>query len=135
LLFMCGPAQSVLEQWVPASSISEIYINFPPPPLYQTKDIRMLINRELILEIYRVLSAKGSLYVVTDNASTAAFIEKYMIELKAEAAKDEFFQWNASQDSLFSDQIPQHYGSGTSYFDKLWESKNYTRRFFLHAWK
>lgn len=111
LWVVCGEALTFTEAYVPSSSISNIFVNFPDPWPKLKHAKNRLFQSPFEKQLARILASKGELVVVTDDEPYG----KQIVETLS--------QWN----HLCVPEIPEY---GTSYFDSLWRDKG--RSIYYH---
>lgn len=112
LLVVCGEALTTSRHYFPASSLREIYINFPDPWPKKRHWKNRIIQPDFIAEVERTLLPGGRLTVVTDDIP-------YSEVILQEMAKNTKFS-NPFNEPGYRFEYP---GYGSSYFEDLWRSK------------
>lgn len=112
LFTIWGEAFTFTHYYVPNSSVSKIFINFPDPWPKRRQEKHRLLTKEFIFEMARVLKPSGTIMFVTDEENylqrtcrlflesphlTPSFPEPYVVT-----------------------EFPNY---GTSFFDTLWREK------------
>lgn len=112
LLPVFGEAYSMTKHYIPNSSVSEVYVNFPDPWPKRRHERHRLFQPAFIEELKRILMPNGFVMVVTDDATYS----KQLIKT---------FQQNEAFKSRYSDPyyITEFEGYGSSFFDDLWRSR------------
>ncbi len=81
------PAERALAEWLPAASLSELWINFPDPWPKKRHHRRRLLRPEVVSLIAERLAPAGWLHVATDHAGYAEAIDACLgAELRLENA-------------------------------------------------
>ena len=107
-----------LTQIFPANSISEVYINFPDPPLQKDSPQR-LITKSFLERLAGIVVKGGQVVVLTDDLEYSHWIEE-----DAQLLESIFDNSKTKVDTNF-----QEYG--TSFFDELWERRGRKERRWL----
>ena len=121
LIILSGEASYILSNYIEASSLEEIFINYPDPPVWEYS--QWLLITEKFLRIINNLLIKGKcLTIVTDDKDYAGLMIREFKKVK------DLFK-SKIKDKDFTNEIPKEYGS--SYFDRFWTQGNRKTRFFL----
>ena len=112
LFAVCGEGKRFTQNYLQASFVDEVYVNFPDPWPKKKHEKHRLMKKDFLDEMARILKSKGTLTFVTDDrtyldATLALFIEHAEFQLAFEAPG---FICNLD-------------GYGDSYFDTLWRDK------------
>ncbi len=121
VIVLKGEALHLLKTFFTSQSVTEIFVNYPDPPVWEQSK-RKLISRAFLTQVHQVMDDEGSITLVTD-------FERY-----ANSMVVEFKQLTTAFESAFgkdwmSKNVPKGYGS--SYFDRFWQNGRKTDRFFL----
>lgn len=104
LRFVHGDAREFVEFFVPASSVCALHVYFPDPWPKSKHHKRRLLDPSFLIEVLRVLSAGGRLWIATDHD------DYYEVILEAlETVADDF--------ELIADAVWD--GATTNYEDKF----------------
>ncbi|PRP87614.1 hypothetical protein PROFUN_04641 [Planoprotostelium fungivorum] len=106
---------------VPEATFEEVFVNYPDPPVWEGSP-QKLVDYSFLINIYRVLKAKGSLTLVTDDKPYSQLMIK-------EIAKVPHLFRSAFGEEMFQENVPEGYGS--SYFDRFWTNGRKQKRYFL----
>lgn len=118
LMVICGEAYKATKFYFPASSVSEVYINFPDPWPKRRHSKHRIICPLFMDELFRILKPGGKMNLVTDDID---FSTKSLKVLKAHSG------FNSSYpDPYFVTELP---GYGTSFFEELWREQGKTIRY------
>ena len=147
LSILQGDARFIIPTRIQASSIDYVFINHPEPPERTvgkgSTQGKHLLTTQFFNEIYHIMRLNGRLSIVSDNLP-------YMKELTQQLA-DDFQQKFASVSfehgaksyindmtvdgiDLWRGELPEESGikaEASSYFDRLWNKGQKTRRWFL----
>lgn len=120
LIIVCGEALTFSQNYLPASSIDGIFINFPDPWPKAKHAKNRLIQPPFVAELARILKPGAAMMLVTDDPPYAQQVIEKMQENRAFVA-------------AFA---PPHFVTdwkdyGTSYFDSLWRAKGKTIHYIL----
>ena len=126
ILLLCGEAHHMMAKCVPPSSLSEVFVNYPDPPVWSGSRQRVLDNA-FFTEAHRALKTGCPLTIVTDDAAYA----KSAIMLLAKAT--DMFVSAFGKDKAYASELPNDYG--TSYFDRMWKNGNRVQRYFIQYLK
>lgn len=112
LLIVCGEALTFSKDYLGHASVNGIFINFPDPWPKRTHAKHRLIRTPFVDEITRLITPKGTMTLVTDDATYC----QQMVDVVLE---------NPSWHSAFPKPhyVLQWEGYGSSYFDALWRQK------------
>jgi tRNA (guanine-N7-)-methyltransferase len=122
LLIVCGEGYRVTQNYIPASSVQAVYINFPDPWPKKRHAKHRLIQVPFIEEIYRVLQPSGVLTMVTDDVD---YSEEMIHTLNQVAGFQSLFSH-----PYYVNEFPSY---GNSYFEDLWRQKGKNIRY--HAFR
>lgn len=122
LIAVCGEATDVTSRFIPSSSISELFINFPDPWPKRRHAKYRLIQPAFVSEMSRVLQEGSFLNFVTDSKEYS----QWTIEMIGKSRH--FVSYYPSPYFLTEDS-----GYGTSYFDALWREKG--RLIYYHKFQ
>lgn len=118
LVIVFGEALKFSRFYLPASTVDQIYINFPDPWPKKKHAKNRLIQDPFVLQMQRIAKRGAKAIIVTDDPV-------YSEQISSEMRNEE--RWT----SLF----PEPYysndwdGYGTSYFDALWREQGRTIRY------
>ncbi len=118
LIVVCGEAATMTRHYIPAETVSEVFINFPDPWPKVRHAKHRLIQPAFIQEMWRILKPGQLWTFVTDDPEYSLLFLEEM-----------------SSFSGFTSVYPApHYITdypdyGTSYFDQLWREKGKTIRY------
>ncbi len=115
LKIICGEAYIASKHYFPASSVQEVYINFPDPWPKRRHAPHRLIQSRFLVELERILLPGGTVTMVTDEPAYSKQIIDLFIKHPA------FASYHPAPYFLTEDI---EYGS--SFFRELWESKGKT---------
>lgn len=118
LIVVCGEAYKTTHCYFPASSVSEIYINFPDPWPKQRHAKNRLIQPLFLEQLERILQPNGKVIFVTDDPTYS----QHTIET---FNKYPGFQ-SSFPDPYFVNDWPDY---GTSFFEELWRGKGMQIRY------
>lgn len=118
LFVICGEAHQATSLYFPASSVNDVYINFPDPWPKSRHAKNRLIQAEFAKELWRILETGRSLTFVTDDAPYSEWLIEVM------SLQPGFV---SSYPAPFYSLEETNYG--TSYFDELWRSKGRSIRY------
>jgi tRNA G46 methylase TrmB len=116
-----GLAHAVVRSLIPARSVSEVFVNYPDPPVWPGSKQR-LVDAAFLELAHGALRDDGFLVLVTDDPGYAMSMVK---ELRQQRA---LFS-SVFGAEPFSNVLPADYGS--SYFDRFWKNGSRTKRFYL----
>jgi len=119
LLILNGEAHTILTNSIPPHSLSEVYINFPDPPVWEESK-QKLIDQILLNLLFPCILPKGKLIIVTDDETYANSIVKELETHKS---------WRSCFDTPYLRKLPEDYGS--SYFDRFWKQGKKKKRYYL----
>ncbi len=111
LLIVSGEALTTTRHFFPASSVSNVYINFPDPWPKDRHAKHRLVTPPFVEQVGRILTNQGRLLLVTDH-------ELYAEESIASIRQNPNFQSCCGERGFTKDR--QNYGP--SFFDSLWRS-------------
>ena len=115
LFLVFGEALTFASHYVPAESISEIYVNFPDPWPKRRHAKHRLIQQPFVKQIARALTPRGIATIVTDDVDTS------------ERIIAQFAAWKSLfGEKSFATDWPEFYAS---YFHSLWLQKQRTIRY------
>lgn len=135
LLALHGDARVLLQQSVQPASVTEVFVNFPEPPVWQHSSFRLLTTG-LFEDVHKVLQTKGQFTVLTDNEPLCHSVLSEMAPLlvaNEEGEGPKFKSALKNCDNNFTTKIPDAYG--TSYFDRLWTNGDRKKRYFMQFQK
>lgn len=112
LLVVCGEGLQLTRQFLAASSIQEVYVNFPDPWPKRKHAVHRIIQSPFIKEMGRILKNEGKMTLVTDDLTYSS----QMIEV---VRSHPIFQ-SLVGESYYTTDYPDY---GASYFADLWKSK------------
>lgn len=118
LLLVCGEANMATARYFPATSVSQVYINFPDPWPKKRHAKHRLIQPAFADQLSRILKERKSLTFVTDDVPYS----EWLIEVMGNHG--DFV--SAYPDPYYLTEEPNY---GTSYFDELWRSKGRSIRY------
>lgn len=117
LLVVCGEGHNATARYFPASSVSNIFINFPDPWPKTRHTKNRIIQPAFISEMCRVLNPGALMTFVTDDVEYSDWLIKMM-------------QTEPGFANAFQDHFTTEYeGYGTSYFEQLWRDKGKVIRY------
>lgn len=121
LLAVCGEGHSLTQDYLPAASVDEVYINFPDPWPKTRHAKHRLIQLPFMREILRILQPGGVVTMVTDDAGHSNWIIQIMQQL-------------SGFESLFAKPyyVEDYPGYGTSFFEELWREKGKSIRYHVY---
>lgn len=109
LLAVCGEGYTLTREYLPSSSVKEVYINFPDPWPKTRHCKHRLIQIPFVKEMERILISGGEVTFVTDDPGYSEF------------AIDVFGQVpgfrSVFESPFYADEYPDY---GTSFFEDLW---------------
>lgn len=117
LFVILGDGLTFFRSYLPDRSLSKVYINFPDPWPKKKHAKHRLLDLPLKKELERVLLPYSTITMVTDDPS----YRDHAIDLFYRSWKSEF---------PFPNYIKKWEGYGSSFFRRLWESKD-KQSFFL----
>lgn len=112
LFLIWGEALTVCVHYLKASSVDEIFINFPDPWPKHRHAKNRLIDEIFVEQLHRILKPGGALTLVTDD-------ENYAHQMLQKLKKNEGFK-PFYPSPFYANEYPSY---GTSYFDQLWRSR------------
>ncbi|MDB6081577.1 MAG: trmB [Chlamydiia bacterium] len=112
LIVALAEGHAMTKTFIPDSSVTQIYINFPDPWPKRRHAKYRIINPTFIAEMHRILADNGTVTIVTDDADYSTSIIKEML---AHAG------FLSAFDAPYFAEASSEYG--TSYFDELFRSK------------
>lgn len=118
LLVIWGEGQRTTADFFPDGGIEQVFINFPDPWPKQRHKKHRLIKPPFVKSLSRLVKAKGTVTIVTDDPCYSSEITRFM-----------------QQEDFFVSLHPKpyyitHYRNyGTSFFDQLWQGKGKTIRY------
>lgn len=122
LVVFCGEGFQLTKEFIPSSSVEEIYINFPDPWPKKRHAKHRIVQSPFVNEIHRVLKIKGAITLVTDDpVYSKQMIEVLQLQPGMEAVNPSPFYVTCMD------------GYGTSFFDTLWRGKGRAIRY--HQYK
>jgi tRNA (guanine-N7-)-methyltransferase len=120
LFIICGEALGVTRRYLPAQSVSHLFINFPDPWPKRRHARHRLIQPAFLDEVTRISTPETRLTLVTDDAVYSAMAIK-------EIHRHGKFQ-SIYPEPYFVHEQPDY---GTSYFEELWREKG--RVIYYHS--
>lgn len=129
LIVFCGEGFRMTQEYIPAESVDQVYINFPDPWPKKRHAKNRIVQPPFIQEMHRILKDEGTITLVTDDAPYS----DQMIEV---------LQDQAGMNSVYPAPyyVNELDGYGTSYFDTLWRDMGrviryhqYRKQKVLHA--
>ena len=112
VFIVCGDALTFTKNYLPSRSIQAVHVNFPDPWPKEKHAKHRLIQSPFVSEIERILQAKGSILLVTDDVDYSQQMIEQMQKNPAFFSKFAF---------PFYTKKMENYGD--SWFKELWESK------------
>jgi tRNA (guanine-N7-)-methyltransferase len=119
LFIISGDAQIFIKEYLPASSVDEVYINFPDPWPKEKHAKNRLFQHPFIDQLSRTLKPNGTITTVTDDPDYSQQISREMLAHGA---------WTPAFPEPYF--VSEWEGYGASYFDTLWREKGKTIRYF-----
>lgn len=123
LAILHGEAHGILENCIKSGTFTEVFVNFPDPPVWGGSTFR-LVDTSFLTSVHRILSVNGSITCVTDDSGYALAMVKEFHKPEVQG----LFKSAFGNDSLMLG-LPADYGS--SYFDRFWQNGNKKQRFCL----
>ncbi|KYQ99785.1 hypothetical protein DLAC_03731 [Tieghemostelium lacteum] len=122
LYILGGEAHTSVKDIVPSDTLDEVYINYPNPPVWSGSE--RLINEKFLIEINRILKTQGTLTIVTDN-------KQYSDQIIETITKSKKLQkiYKAAKGGSYLQNLSEDYGY--SYFNKLWNNGQRTKRYCI----
>ncbi len=129
LAICCSEANSLVSRAMPAGSISEVFINYPDPPVWLGSKQR-LIDSAFLKNCHIALrnSADAAVTLVTDDAPYALSVVKEFEKIGTDWFVSAFTNADGTAQP-FTTAAPAGYG--TSFFDRLWKNGQRTSRYWL----
>ena len=129
LIVFCGEGFRLTQEYLPADSVDQVYINFPDPWPKKRHAKHRIVQPPFTEEMRRILKEDGKITLVTDDAT---YSEQMIEVLQNQEAMESVYP-----DPYFVDEME---GYGTSFFDSLWRDKGrmiryhqYRKQKVLHA--
>lgn len=125
VLVLGGEAHAIFRDFIAAGSLTEVFINYPDPPVWPGSSWR-LVTRDFLISAHRALRRGGgsSLTLVTDDPGYAASMVKDLAKLP------HLFASAFGPDTPYQESIPEEYGV-SSYFDRMWRNGGRAGRYYL----
>lgn len=120
LLTVSGEGYSVTKNYLPSSSVHEVYINFPDPWPKTRHAKKRIVQTPFIAEVNRILVPGGTLTLVTDDEDHS----QWMISVLQKVTG---FQ-SVLPSPFYTEEYPDY---GTSYFEDLWREKGKSIRYHV----
>ena len=119
MLIIAGEALTFTREYIPPSSVSEVYVNFPDPWPKERHAKHRLFQEAFIGELARILQTTGKIIVATDDPDYSKQIGEKITE-------------NLSFTPKFAHPyyITEWPGYGGSYFDSLWRAQGKNIHYF-----
>lgn len=150
---LCGDAAEILSNVFPLSTISQLFINHPQPPEHidrgkaasATNQGQHLLTSSFFRLLHSILVPGGTVTIVTDNQNYARLLSKIICDEVSTIfrsghienqerflrehlndKRERFVLWRGNPD-----QQVGHNTISSSYFDRLWDNGEHTRRWIL----
>lgn len=109
LIIVCGEAEPFTKYYLPESSISRAFINFPDPWPKDRHAKHRLIQAPFVADLEKIMSADAIITIVTDDTP-------YMEQVIEVFSNDPFFQ-SLYPEPYYITDVPEY---GSSFFNRLW---------------
>ena len=147
LCILQGDARHIIPTRIQASSIDYVFINHPEPPERVvgkgSTQGKHLLTTEFFNDVYDIMQINGKLSIVSDNLPymkeltnqlANEFKQKFTSVGFEQGGRSYMNEWELDDVTLWRGELPEESGIKTeasSYFDRLWNKGQKTRRWFL----